>query len=153
MRSRSRPSAAIQRWVEPSWNSSVPGSGRRSRSAALGFRHQPGRLQRQLGHRVAELVIVPLHQLLVEVLHREVAVALPIELLHPLELARRRTARRYLADPPIAQPLDPILFVANAQPAEVPTGHAQQLPSLLARQPMLLVLLERFLKARHKNLP
>jgi hypothetical protein len=94
---------------------------------------------------------VPLHQ--VEVLHREVAVALPIKLVHPLELAPRRTARRYLADPPIAQPLDPILLVANTQPAEVPTGHAQQLPGFLARQPTLLVLLERFLKARHKNLP
>ena len=30
-RSRSRPSAVIQRWVEPSWNSNIPGSGRRSR--------------------------------------------------------------------------------------------------------------------------
>ena len=86
--------------------------------------------------------MVPLHQLLMEVLHRKVAVALPIKLVHPLELARRRTARRYLAEPPIAQPLDPVLLVANAQPAEVPSRHTQQLPGLLARQPMLLVLLE-----------
>jgi hypothetical protein len=60
-------------------------------TAAPRFRHQPGRLQRRLGHGVAELVTVPLHQLLVEVLHREVAVALPIKRVHPLELARRRT--------------------------------------------------------------
>ena len=33
--------------------------------------HQPRPLQRQPGHRVAELVIVPLHQLLVKMLHRE----------------------------------------------------------------------------------
>src|SRR6516225_5378608 len=104
----------------------------------LGFRHQPGRLQRRLGHRVAQLVMVPLHQLLVEVLHREVAVALPIKFVHPLELARRRTARRYLADPPIAQPLDAVLLVANAQPAEVPPRHAQQLPGLLARQQIIV---------------
>jgi hypothetical protein len=110
-------------------------------AAALGFRHQPGRLQRQLGHRVAELVIVPLHHLLVEVLDREVAVALPIKFVHPLELTLRRTARRHFPDPPIAQPLDPVLLVANAQPPEVPSRHAQKLPSLLAGQPMLLVLL------------
>jgi hypothetical protein len=122
-------------------------------TAALGLGHQPGRLQRQLGHRIAELVMVPLHQLLMEVLHREVAVALPIKLVHPLELARQRTARRYLAEPPIAQPLDPVLLVANAQPAEVPSRHTQQLPGLLARQPMLLVLLESLLKARHEYLP
>src|SRR6516164_10947588 len=97
--------------------------------------------------------MVPLHHLLVEVLHREVAVALPIKFVHPLELARRRTARRYLADPPIAQPLDAVLLLANAQPAEVPPRHAQQLPGLLARQPMLLVLLKRLLKPPHKNLP
>ena len=97
--------------------------------------------------------MVPLHQLLMEVLHREVAVALPIKLVHPLELARQRTARRYLAEPPIAKPLDPVLLVANAQPAEVPSRHTQQLPGLLARQPMLLVLLESLLKARHEYLP
>ena len=96
---------------------------------------------------------MPLHQLLVEVLHREVAVALSIKLVHPLELALRRTARRYFAEPTITQPLDPVLLVAHAQPAEVPTRHPQQLPGLLARQPMLLVLLERLLKAHHKNLP
>ena len=96
---------------------------------------------------------MPLHQLLVEVLHREVAVALSIKFVHPLELALRGTARRYLADPTIAQPLDPILLVANAQPPEVPSGHAQKLPGLLTGQPMLLVLLKRLLKPRHKNLP
>jgi len=30
-KSRSRSSAPIQRWVDPSWNSSIPGSGRRGR--------------------------------------------------------------------------------------------------------------------------
>ena len=50
---------------------------------------------------------MPTHKLLVEMLHREVAVLLPEESLHPLELARRRTPRRYFADPPIAQPFAP----------------------------------------------
>ncbi len=96
---------------------------------------------------------MPTLKLLVEVLHREVAVALPIKRVHPLELTLRRTARRHFADTPVAQPWDPILLVANAQPPEVPAGHAQKLPGLLARQSMPLVLLKRVLKPRHKNLP
>jgi hypothetical protein len=48
-------------------------------------------------------------------------------------------ARRHFPDPPIAP--------------EVPSRHAQKAPSLLAGQPTLLVLLKRFLKPRHKNLP
>ena len=39
--------------------------------------HQPGPLQGQPGHRAAELVIVPLHHLLVKMLHREVGIARP----------------------------------------------------------------------------
>ena len=41
-------------------------------------------------------------KLLVEMLHREVAVALPVKLPHPRELAGRRTPRRNFADPAIA---------------------------------------------------
>ena len=45
---------------------------------ALGRRpHQAGRVKSHLGHRVAKLVVVPLHQLLVKMLHVEVAVGRP----------------------------------------------------------------------------
>ena len=47
--------------------------------AALGGRlDQAGRVQIELGHRVAELVAMPLHQLLVEMLHREVRILVPV---------------------------------------------------------------------------
>jgi hypothetical protein len=50
---------------------------------------------------------VPLYQLLVEMLHREVAIALPVKLLHPLEFTRWRAAWGYFPDPAIAQAFDP----------------------------------------------
>ena len=52
--------------------------------------HQTGRMQRELGHRVTELVVVPLHQLLVEVLDREIGVLVPVQPEHPLEFLLRR---------------------------------------------------------------
>ena len=39
--------------------------------------HQPGPLQRQSGHRVAQLVVMPLQQLLVKMLHREARYSVP----------------------------------------------------------------------------
>ena len=90
------------------------------RAAALRLRNQAGGLQRQPRHRVAQLVAVPAHKLLVEMLRREVAVALPVKLVHPQKLALRRTPRRHFADPLVPQPRDPVFLVANAQPAEVP---------------------------------
>ena len=42
--------------------------------------------------------MVPIHQLLVEVLRREVTVALQIKRLHLRKLTRLRTARRYFAE-------------------------------------------------------
>ncbi len=74
-------------------------------AAPLLRRHRAGPLQRQPGHRVGELVIVPLHQLLVKMLYREVAVALLKEDLHPRQLGPRRPPRRHLAKPPVAQTL------------------------------------------------
>jgi hypothetical protein len=96
---------------------------------------------------------MPTHHLLVEVFHREVAIALAEKLLHALELAFRRTARRYLADPPIAQPFDPFILIANAQPPEVPPRHAQQFAGLFPAQPMPFVVRKRLFKTSHKNLP
>ena len=105
--------------------------------------HQAGPVQRQPRHRVRELVVVPLYQLLVEMLHREVAVALLVEDLHPGQLGQRRPPRRHLAQPPVAQPLRPVLLVAQQQPAEMPPRHAQNLARLLGRQPPLAVALQR----------
>jgi hypothetical protein len=96
---------------------------------------------------------MPTHQLLVEMLHREVAVEFPIKRVHARQLALRRPARRYLAYPPIAQALDPILIVADTQPAEVPPRHPQQFSSLLSRQSLTAVQLKRLFETHHKNLP
>jgi hypothetical protein len=123
------------------------------RAAPLRLRYQLRRLQREPCHRVAELVIVPLHQLLVEMLHCEVAIALTVKIVHPLEFTRRRPARRYFPDPAIAQTFDPVLLIANAQPPEITPRHSQQLAGFLSRQPMPPVLLKRLFKTRHKYLP
>ena len=96
---------------------------------------------------------MPLDQVLVEVLHVHPAIALLIETLHPRQLGRRRPPRRPLADPPVVQPRDAILLVADAQPPEVPARHPQQLAGLLAGQPPLPVALERFLEPQHEHLP
>jgi hypothetical protein len=124
-----------------------------ARAAPLRLRHQPRRLQRELRYRVAELVIVPPHQLLVEMLHCEVAITLTVKIVHPLEFTRRRPAWRYFADPAITQAFDPILLIANAQPPEITPRHPQQLAGFFSRQPMPLVLLKRLFKTRHKYLP
>ena len=56
------------------------------RRARLGRRHQTRAVQMQLGHHVAQRVVVPLAQLLVEMLHHEPAVELAIQTQHPLDL-------------------------------------------------------------------
>ena len=114
---------------------------------------QYGPLQRQPGHRVAELVVVMLLHLLVEMLHREVPVALLIEGLHRAQLRRRRPSRRHLAQPPIAQPLGAVLLIAQQQPPEMPARHPQNLAGLLRRQPTLAVPLHRFFELQHEDLP
>ena len=96
---------------------------------------------------------MPTHQVLVEMLHGEVAIQLAIKLLHSLELAPRRSPRRNLADPPVTQALDPGLLVAHTQPPKMPARHPEQLSGLLTAQPMATILLERLLKAPHENLP
>jgi hypothetical protein len=140
------------------WNSSIPGCGRRSRlvavgAAPLGLAHQPGRLQSQPGHGVAELVAVPLDQMLVKMLHVELAVALLVETLHPRQLGRRRPFRRRLADPPVMRSVDAVLLVARRQRAEIAPRPAEQLAGLLPRQSTLPVALQRLFETKHENLP
>jgi hypothetical protein len=63
------------------------------RRPRLRRRHQTRPMQMQFGHCVAQHVVVPLAQLLVEMLHREPAVELAIQTQHPLDLPHRRAAR------------------------------------------------------------
>jgi hypothetical protein len=59
---------------------------------------------------------VSLHQLLVEVLDREVRLPLDIQAQHQLDLGRRRTTTRHPANPPIRQTI-----LASLSPALAPT--------------------------------
>jgi hypothetical protein len=43
----------------------------------------------------------------------------------------------HLADPPIAQTLDPVFLVTNTQPAEMASRHAQQFSRFLSGQPLM----------------
>ena len=56
--------------------------------------HQPGPVQMYLGHRIAELVVVPFHQVLVEMLHREIAIVVAIKPQHPRDLRHPRPTPR-----------------------------------------------------------
>lgn len=82
--------------------------------------HQPRPLQRQPGHRVAELVMVPFLQLLVKMLHRETLIALLVEAQHAQDLLGRRSSARRLADPAIAQTLRPLVAQPVAPAPERP---------------------------------
>ena len=55
--------------------------------------HQARRVQGELRHGVAQHIAMPLLQLLVEVLHREVRVFVPEQPQHPLQLFLRRPPR------------------------------------------------------------
>jgi hypothetical protein len=56
-----------------------------SDNVALAWRASMLLLQRQFRHRVAEHVIVPLHQLLVKVLDREVRALITAQTKHPFQ--------------------------------------------------------------------
>ena len=123
------------------------------RAAPFVLRHQSRRLQREPRHGVAELVVMPLDEMLVKMLRVEIAVAFLEEPLHPRELGRRRPPRRRLAETAITQTLDSVLVVADAHSAEVPSRHPQQLSHLLGGQTPLPVATQCLFKANHENLP
>ena len=56
-------------------------------------------MQVQLGHRVAQDVVVPFDQLLVEMLDREAAVDVAIQPQHPLDFSHRCTPQRRRQSP------------------------------------------------------
>jgi hypothetical protein len=122
-------------------------------AAPLRLGDHAARLQRQPCHGVAEVVMVPLLQLLVEMLHREVAVALLVEDLHARQLRRRRPPRRRPAEPAIAQPLLALLLVAHHQPAEIAPRHPQHFPGLVRRQPPFSIALQRLFESNYEYLP
>jgi hypothetical protein len=64
------------------------------RRAFLGSLHQTGPMQVNLGHRVAQRVVMPFAQLFVEMLDREAAAEIAIQARHPFDLRRRRPAQR-----------------------------------------------------------
>ena len=102
------------------------------RTAALRLARQTCRLRRKTRHGVAELVAMPLLHLLVEVLHREIAVALLVEPPHARQFRRRRPPRRRLAEPAITQSLPTLLVVAVDQSPKLTARHAQKLARPLA---------------------
>src|SRR6185437_13646097 len=85
--------------------------------------------------------------------HREVAVALLIEDLHAAQLGHGRSPRRDLAEPAVAQSFSPFFLIAQQQPAEMPSRHAQHLTGLFGRQPPLAVTLHCLFEPEHKHLP
>ncbi len=92
--------------------------------------YQPRPLQRQPRHRVTQLVMVPLLQLLVKMLHREPRVALLVQPEHAQDLLGCRPSARRLADPPIAQALRPLIAQPVAPAPERPLRDPQHLRRL-----------------------
>jgi hypothetical protein len=123
------------------------------RAATVALRHQSRCLQREPRHGVAELVVMVLDEMLVKMLGVEIAVAFLEQPLHARELGCRRPPWRRLAEPAIAQALDPVRVVANAQPAERPPRHPQKLARFLRGETPLSVAAQCFLKSNHENLP
>src|SRR5512147_478413 len=97
--------------------------------------HQSRTVQVQLGHRIAQLVAVPLHQLLVEVLDREVGIVFAIEPEHAQDLvlagstACRSAGRRGPTAPrPAADPASGGTF-ARSPPASPPPRSGSTRPA------------------------
>ena len=90
-------------------------------------------LQVHLGHRIAERIAVPLLQLLVEMLDREVGILVLKQTQHPLDLSLCRTLRRRLSKPPIRQPWRALIVEPVPPAAERPLVDPQHLGSFQLR--------------------
>jgi len=123
------------------------------RTATPSLGRQTRRLQRKPGHGVTEFVAVPSLQLLVKVLHREIAIEFLVKPPHPRQFRLWHPTRRRLAKPPITQSLRTILVIPDHQPAEMSARHAKQLTGLLRRQLPLPMALRRLFELKHENLP
>src|SRR5579875_711201 len=97
------------------------------RRARTRRRHQTSPMQVQLGHRVAQHVVVPFAQLLVEMLYREATVEGAIQPQHALDLRLRGAPRRW-TQPPVAQPCRTLIPVALSPTAERPLADPKPVP-------------------------
>jgi len=92
--------------------------------------HQPGPPRMNLGHRVAELVIMPFHELLVKVLHREIRIAAPVQIQHPRDLRYARAPIGRSAEPTINQARRPFVPQPVTPPPKRPLADPQNLRRL-----------------------
>src|SRR6187402_647703 len=107
------------------------------RRTLLGPNHKALTLQMQLGHGVAQHVVMPLGQLLVEMLHREAAVKITIQTQHSLDLRNRSPPQRWRQTPIIqarwpslSMPIPPAAERPFADPKQFSRLHLAQLRAL-----------------------
>jgi hypothetical protein len=116
------------------------------RRAPRRLHHQASALQMHLRHRVAQLVAVPLHQLLVKVLHREVRVTASVQIQHPRNLRHARPPRRALPQPAVSQAHRTLITQAIAPAPKRPFADPKQLRRLDLAQPAALLAIQQPLK-------
>src|ERR1700722_17708265 len=92
--------------------------------------HQTRSLQRLLHPGVAQLDAVLGLQLLVEVLHVQIEILLPVECEHLLHRRHRNPPMRRLAPSPVQQPVVPLFLIAFPPPPHVPVTDPQDLRRL-----------------------
>ena len=96
--------------------------------------NQIGVLQPALHQAVAQRVAVPLHQMLVEVLHIPTLVVAPVQRQHPRDDVRWRRIARRLVQTPVPQGLEPSFLVEPLVAAKLPLRTPQKLGSLRLAQ-------------------
>ncbi len=101
-------------------------------------------MQMQLGHRVAQQVVVPFRQLFMEMRHRETAVERTIKPEHPLNLDHRRPTWRRRQAPivqtrrsAVAMPITPAAERPLADPKQLSRLHLTELRPLRTAQDVL----------------
>ena len=129
----------------------APGSLLAVGRAARRLGHQAGVLERELGPAVAQLEVMVLAQLVVEMLDREAAVALAVQGQHLLHLVDRHPPCRRLAEASIVQAVQTGLVVAITPAAEGPLAHPQDLRRLRLAQLALLPASVDILELHHSQ--
>ena len=104
------------------------------RPAPPGLLHKTRLLQADLGPGIAEPEAVAAHQVLVEVLGREVPIARAVLLQDPFDLVKRRAAPRGPPQAPVHKTRRPLGLVAVAKPAKMTLRHPQDLRRLQTAQ-------------------
>ena len=104
------------------------------RPAPPGLLHKTRLLQADLGPGIAEPEAVAAHQVLVEVLGREVPIARAVLLQDPFDLVKRRAAPRGPLQAPVHKTRRPLGLVAVAKPAKMTLRHPQDIRRLQTAQ-------------------